>query len=185
MSAWLAASVLLAAFLVVERRVAHPMFDLSLFRVPTFSGGSVAAFAMNGSLYAMLLYFVLYLQDVLGYSALGAGFAPAQRGALFPSVFAGRFAARAVPLADRARPAARRDRPAPHGRADRASGWTHLIPGFIVAGARRRPGQPAARVDRGRRRPARKAGMASGVNTTFRQIGIATGIAALGSIFTR
>ena len=37
------------------------------------AGGAIAAFAMNGSLYAMLLYFVIYLQDVLGYSALGAG----------------------------------------------------------------------------------------------------------------
>ena len=45
------------------------------------------------------------------------------------------------------------------------SDWTHLIPGFIVAGARRRPGQPAARVDRDRRgRRRQKAGMASGIN---------------------
>ena len=41
--------------------------------MPTFTGGSIAAFAMNGSLYAMLLYFVIYLQDILGYSALDAG----------------------------------------------------------------------------------------------------------------
>src|SRR6202522_2631180 len=65
--------VLLAAFGVVESRVAHPMFDLSLFRVPTFAGGSSAAFAMNGSLYAVLLYLVIYLQDILGYSAQDAG----------------------------------------------------------------------------------------------------------------
>ncbi len=65
--------VLLALFGLVESRVAHPMFDLSLLRVPTFAGGSIAAFAMNGSLYAVLLYFVIYLQDVLGYSALGTG----------------------------------------------------------------------------------------------------------------
>ena len=62
-----------AAFVVVERRADHPMFDLSLFRIPTFGGGLVAAFAMNGSLFAMLLYLVLYLQDDLGYSALGTG----------------------------------------------------------------------------------------------------------------
>ncbi len=61
----------LVAFVVVELRVAHPMFDLSLFKIPTFLGGSIAAFAMNGSLFAMLVYLVLYLQDDLGYSALG------------------------------------------------------------------------------------------------------------------
>src|SRR5215472_11999719 len=38
----------LAGFIVAERHVAHPMFDLSLLRVPTFAGGSIAAFAMNG-----------------------------------------------------------------------------------------------------------------------------------------
>src|ERR1700730_9859558 len=67
------AAAALAGFIVAERRVAHPMFDLSLLRVPTFAGGSIAAFAMNGSLYARLLWLVLYLQDVLGYSALGTG----------------------------------------------------------------------------------------------------------------
>jgi MFS family permease len=39
-----AAAVLLAVFLIVERRSAYPMFDLELLRLPTFSGGSVAAF---------------------------------------------------------------------------------------------------------------------------------------------
>ena len=63
----------LAGFVAAERRVAHPMFDLSLLRVPTFAGGSIAAFAMNGSLYAVLLFLVIYLQDILGYSAEQAG----------------------------------------------------------------------------------------------------------------
>ena len=49
------------------------MFDLSLLRTPTFAGGSIAAFAMNGSLYAVLLWLVIYLQDILGYSAQSAG----------------------------------------------------------------------------------------------------------------
>jgi EmrB/QacA subfamily drug resistance transporter len=64
---------LLAAFAVAETRIANPMLDLRLLRVPTFAGGSISAFAMNGSLYAMLLYLVIYLQDILGYSALAAG----------------------------------------------------------------------------------------------------------------
>ena len=91
-----AAVVLLAAFGVTESRVAHPMFDLSLLRVPTFSGGAIAAFAMNGSLYAMLLYFVIYLQDVLGYSALAAGLRIAilSVAQLVTSVIAGRLSER-------------------------------------------------------------------------------------------
>src|ERR1700751_4559025 len=67
------AAAALAGFITAERRVEHPMFDLSLLRVPTFAGGSIAAFAMNGSLYAVLLWLVIYLQDVLGFSAQGAG----------------------------------------------------------------------------------------------------------------
>jgi len=61
-----AAVVLLLGFVVVEVRGQHPMFDLGLFRLPTFSGGAIAAFGISASLYSMLLYLVLYLQDVLG-----------------------------------------------------------------------------------------------------------------------
>jgi hypothetical protein len=68
-----AAGVLLVVFVVVERRSAHPMFDLKLFLLPTFSGGLTAAFGLSASIFAMLLYLVLYLQDILGYSALGTG----------------------------------------------------------------------------------------------------------------
>ncbi len=68
-----AAAVLLVAFVFVERHIAHPMFDLSLFRLPTFTGGSVAAFGLSASIFAMLLYIVLYLQDILGFSPLGTG----------------------------------------------------------------------------------------------------------------
>ncbi|MFD1051817.1 MFS transporter, partial [Kibdelosporangium lantanae] len=70
---YVAAGVLLVAFVVVESQVRSPMFDLSLLRIPTFVGGSIAAFAMNASLFAMFLYIVLYLQNDLHYSALGAG----------------------------------------------------------------------------------------------------------------
>ena len=68
-----AALVLLACFPLVERVVRQPMFDLALFRKPTFVGGLVAAFGMNGPLFAMFLFLVLYLQDVLHYSALQTG----------------------------------------------------------------------------------------------------------------
>ena len=65
--------ILLVSFAIAEARVRGPMFDLALFRVPTFDGGLIAAFCMNGSLFAMLLYLVLYLQYALGYSALQTG----------------------------------------------------------------------------------------------------------------
>jgi fucose permease len=64
------------------------------------------------------------------------------------------------------------------------SDWTHLIPGLIVAGIGiGMINVPLASTAVGVVRPERS-GMASGVNSTFRQVGIATGIAALGSIFS-
>jgi hypothetical protein len=60
--------------------------------------------------------------------------------------------------------------------------WTHLLPGMIVAGiGSGLVNVPLASTAVGVVEPAR-AGMASGINSTFRQIGIATGVAALGSI---
>ena len=66
-------AVLLALFVAAELRTQAPLFDFGLFRTPTFVGGLVAAFTMNGSLFAMFLYLVLYLQDILGLSALSTG----------------------------------------------------------------------------------------------------------------
>ncbi len=41
--------------------------------LPTFSGGSVAAFGVSASIFSVILYLVLYLQDILEYSALATG----------------------------------------------------------------------------------------------------------------
>ncbi len=68
-----AAAASLGTFPILERARREPMFDLALLRKPTFVGGLVGAFGMNGSLYAMLLELVIYLQDGLHESALGAG----------------------------------------------------------------------------------------------------------------
>jgi EmrB/QacA subfamily drug resistance transporter len=182
-----AGALLLVAFGVTEIRVAHPMFDMSLFRVPTFTGASIAAFAMNGSLFAVLLYYVIYLQDVLGYSALGAGLRIAiiSVAQLVTAVIAGRLSER-VPS---------RWLIGPGlllvgiglivmGGLTGASSWTHLIPGFIVSGLGAGLVNPPLASTAIGVVPPERAGMASGGNNTFRQVGIAAGIAALGSIFT-
>ena len=151
------AAAALAGFIAAERRVAHPMFDLSLLRTPTFAGGSIAAFAMNGSLYAVLLWLVIYLQDILGYSAQDAGLRLAIiSGAQFvTATIAGRVSER-VPARwlDRARPAAGRRRADRHGRADRGQRLDGPDPRLHRGRSRRRAGQPAAGLDRDRRGPA-------------------------------
>jgi len=65
-----------------------------------------------------------------------------------------------------------------------SSSWTHLIPGLVVAGVGvGLINPPLASTAVGVVQPHR-AGMASGINSTFRQVGIATGIALLGTLFS-
>lgn len=181
-----AAAVLLGAFVLVEWRVAHPMFELGLFRLPTFSGGLVAAFGLSASIFAMLLYLVLYLQDILGYSALSTGvrLTIISGGILVTATLSGRLSSK-VPVRLLIGPGLllvgvglllMRSLTA-------ASTWTHLIPGMIVGGlAVGLVNPPLASTAVSVVRP-QHAGMASGINSTFRQVGIATGIALLGSLF--
>jgi EmrB/QacA subfamily drug resistance transporter len=183
----IAAAVLLTAFLVIEAKTANPLFDLALFRVPTFSGGLIAAFTMNGSLFAMLLYLVLYLQDDLGYSALATGtrLVLISGGTLISAMIAGRLSS-VVPVRWLIGPGLTLVGIGLLIMAgiNGTSSWTHLIPGFILGGVGAgMVNPPLASTAVGVVRPERS-GMASGVNTTFRQIGIATSIALFGSLFT-
>jgi len=180
-----ASAVLLGAFVAIEMTTTHPMFDLALLRVPTFTGGLIAAFAISASLFSMLTYLVLYLQNVLGYSALQTGirFLPMTGTIFVCAAIAGRLTDH-VPTRWLIGP----------GFAFVGAGlllmrglaagddWTHLLPGFIVAGmGAGLVNVPLASTAVGVVEPQR-AGMASGINSTFRQVGIATGVAALGSI---
>ena len=181
------AAVLLVAFIVTEHRVAHPMFDLSLFRITHVLGGPGVAFAMNGSLFAMLVYLVLYLQYALGYSALGTGarLLFLSGGTLVSATIAGRLTSR-VPVRWLIGPGLALVGVGLllMGGLTGTTTWTHLILGFIVAGfGSGMVNPPLASTAVGVVRPERS-GMASGVNTTFRQIGIAVGIATYGTIFT-
>jgi EmrB/QacA subfamily drug resistance transporter len=181
-----AAAALLALFLAVERRQARPMLDLTLFRRPAFAGASVVAFAMSGSAFALFLYLTLYLQTVLGYSAFAAGlrFLPTSLLMFAVSPLAGRISVR-VPIrlllgaGLLLTGAGLLAMSAVHA----SSGWTVLIPGFVLQGAGvGLINPPLASTAIGVVTPARS-GMASGINSTFRQVGVATGIAALGAIF--
>jgi EmrB/QacA subfamily drug resistance transporter len=181
-----AAAVLLAAFVVTERRVAHPMLDLTLFRKPSFAGASIAALVLSGSMFAMFLYLTLWVQNILGYSALESGlrFMPITLVSFVIAPLAGKFAetigvrwflaggltAVGIGLL------------LMHG-VQPGDDWTALLAGFLIAGAGIGLTNPAlATAAIGVVEP-RRSGMASGINSTFRQVGVATGIAAWGAIF--
>lgn len=70
-----AAATLLVAFYRQQVRRARPMFDFSLFRVPTFAGAELAGVAMSASYWAVLMYLPPFFQTVLGTTALQSGVA--------------------------------------------------------------------------------------------------------------
>jgi EmrB/QacA subfamily drug resistance transporter len=184
-------AVLLALFLLVERRRKRPMFDLSLFAKPTFVGASIVAFALSASMFAMFLYITLYIQNILGYSPLEAGvrFLPVTLLSFLVAAPAGRLSENLPKRAFFGLGLARVGGGllwmghAFTGGLSTSSDWTDLLGGFIVAGAGiGMINPPLASTAIGVVAPQRS-GMASGINSTFRQVGIATGIAGLGAVF--
>jgi EmrB/QacA subfamily drug resistance transporter len=180
------AVALLAIFVAIEQRTSQPMLDLKLFRIPAFTGAQIAAFCLHASMFSMFLYLVIYIQSVLGYSPLGAGlrFLPISVLSFTVAPIAGKLAERlpvrgflgagliltslGLLLMNGVQP---------------DDDWTTLLPGFIVAGIGIGCTNPAlATAAIGVVEP-RRSGAASGINSTFRQVGTATGIAALGAIF--
>src|SRR4026209_1806583 len=69
------AAALPVAFVVIESRSAEPLVRLSIFRVRTVRAANVVMFLVASGLFAMFFFNTLYLQRVLGYSALEAGLA--------------------------------------------------------------------------------------------------------------
>jgi predicted MFS family arabinose efflux permease len=185
--ACLVASVLLlVGFVLVERARERPMLDLSLFRKPTFTGASIAAFALSASMFAMFLYLTLYIQGVLHYGPLDAGvrFLPITVVSFVVAAMFGRLHER-VPV-----------RALLFfglalvgiglllmGGLTTSSKWTALLAGFVICGAGIGMVNPALASTAIGVVPPERSGMASGINNTFRQVGIATGVAALGAIF--
>jgi EmrB/QacA subfamily drug resistance transporter len=181
-----AAAVLMAIFLVAEWKQREPMLDLSLFRRPAMVGVSIATFCVAASIFAMFLYLTLYVQDVLGYGPFTAGliFLPLTMMAFIVAPFAGRLTVRMQSrylmgtgmllvavgcflMSD----------------IHANSSWTVLLPGFLVCGIGIGVANPVIASASVAVVPHQRSGMASGSSNTFRQVGIATGIAALGAIF--
>jgi EmrB/QacA subfamily drug resistance transporter len=67
------AVVLLAAFLVIESRTKDPLMPFRIFRIKTVAGANVAALLLGGVVFANFFVLTLYVQQVLGYSALKTG----------------------------------------------------------------------------------------------------------------
>jgi EmrB/QacA subfamily drug resistance transporter len=179
-------AALMAVFLIAEWRQHDPMLDLSLFRRPAMVGVSLAAFTLSASIFAMTLYLILYFQEVLGYSPFAAGvrLLPFTVLAFLVAPVAGKLSVRVhsrylmglglfllalgCNLATHVQP---------------DSLWTVLLPGLLVAGIGVGIVNPVLASASISVVPPERSGMASGSSNTFRQVGIATGIAGLGAVF--
>jgi EmrB/QacA subfamily drug resistance transporter len=183
-----ASAVLLVVFVTSQGLQRQPMFDLGLLRKPTFTGGLIAAFGVSASIFSLLTFLVIYVQNVLDYSAVATGvrFLFLSGTSFFAAAAAGRLTER-VPVKWLIGPGflvLGVGLVLLYGIHDDSS-WTHLIPGLLVAGVGIGMINPPLASTAVGVVPVARAGMASGVNSTFRQVGIATGIAALGSIFSQ
>ncbi len=153
---FVASGVLLVAFVVSQALQEQPMFDLGLLRKPTFVGGLIAAFGVSASVFSLLTYLVIYVQNVLGYSPVQAGvrFLCLSGMSFVSAIVAGRLTSH-VPTKWLIAP----------GFLVTALGlflltgltvdseWTHLVPGLVGVRPRHRADQRPAGLHRGGRGP--------------------------------
>jgi EmrB/QacA subfamily drug resistance transporter len=179
-------AVLLAAFIAIESRVREPMLPLGLFKRPSFTGVQLAAFAVSGSMFALFLYLTLYLQNYLGYSPFEAGlrYLPLTIASFIAAPISGallsRVRARYLMATGLAGGGLGLLLMSGIGTGDE---WTTLLGGFLVAGAGVGLLNPVIADVAVSVVPKEQSGMAAGINDTFRQVGVAVGIAALGAVF--
>ena len=180
------AAILMAIFITIQLRTRYPMLDLTLFRNPAFNGVSAVAFCLSAGMFALFLYLTIYMQGVLDYSPLEAGlrFLPLTVLGFVASPVSGALSHRVAirVLLGIGLTLVGIGLLLMHG-VSPDSEWTTLLVGFLIAGVGigvTNPGigQAAIAVV-----PVEKSGMGSGINSTFRQVGIATGVAGLGAIF--
>ncbi|WP_306323705.1 MULTISPECIES: MFS transporter [unclassified Streptomyces] len=179
--------VLLEVFSLLERRRGDAaMLDMSLLRISTFNGTSIAAFIANATVLSAIFLQGSYMQNVLGHSpwSTGVRFLPLTLTLFLAAAVTG-FLTTSVP---------------PRllvglsltfisaglflvTRVDAGSDWTALLPSMVVSGIGMGMfNPPRASLSIGVAEPA-KAGMASGIGETFQQVGVAVGIAAFGALF--
>jgi EmrB/QacA subfamily drug resistance transporter len=86
----------LTAFVVIERRAAHPLLDLSLFRIKTFAFGSMGAFVAGCAFLGAIVFLPVFMVNVVGLSATSSGLTttPLTFGIVASNVVAGHLVSR-------------------------------------------------------------------------------------------
>ena len=177
----------LGAFVAVELKQRLPMFDLGLFRNPTFVGANVVALLVTLAMFGVFFYISLYMQDIRHFSAVktGATFLPMTLLIILIAPLAGRFSDR---LGSRGLMTAGMTmtgisllffaRLEPH-----SSFWM-MFPALVIGGAGMALVMTPMTAAAMSAVPTDKAGVGSGMLNTFRQIGGALGIAVMGAVLS-
>ena len=179
------AVVALASFVMIERRSRFPMLDLSLFRSGTYTGANVAMLLVALSMFGVFFFVSLYMQNILGYSAVqaGAAFLPMTLLIILVAPIAGktsdRFGSRwlmtigmvllGVQLLYFSQLSA-------------TSSFWNLLPGFILGGFGMAMAMTPTAAAATRAVPVHKSGVGSAVLNAMRQVGGSIGIALMGAI---
>jgi EmrB/QacA subfamily drug resistance transporter len=176
---------LLFVFAAIEARQERPMLDVSLFRRPVFLGVQLATFCLGAGMFALFPFLSIYLQDIDGYSPLGAGlrFLPITAFVFLVPLVTRRIATSApmwallaVSLAIVTAGLLLLEE------ISVGSSWTVLLAGFIVCGIGIGLANPTIAAAALRVVDPARTGMASGISNTSRIGGLAMGVAALGAI---
>jgi EmrB/QacA subfamily drug resistance transporter len=182
------AVVLLAAFFVIESRREYPMLPLAFFKIPTFAASNVVAAAVFFALFGSTFFLSLYLQNVQGYSPIGAGVRlfPFTVMILLIAPVAGRLSDRygsrwfmTAGTATLALGLALMTRAQPD-----SSYLTVLLPAMIVMGAGMAATMAPMTAAVMASVPVQRAGVASAATNTSRELGGVFGIALLGAVVT-
>ena len=184
---FVAAVALLTSWVAFERRQEHPMLDPRLFRIPRFGLATLALGTTFAVMFGMFFGLAQYLQFVLGYSPLGA------------AVRVMPFAVVMVAVSPRGPALAARfgsGRVIGGGMLVTAlgcgvmalltgdSGYGHVVLGVVLISSGMALGFPTSTAAIVGSLPLDKAGVASAVNDTTREVGSAVGIALLGSLLS-
>jgi EmrB/QacA subfamily drug resistance transporter len=178
--------VAVVAFVVAERRSASPMLDLALLKNRSFTAMLIVGALLSAAAWAGMAYESLWMQSVLGRSAIEAGliFLPCALAAFVTSAVVGKVMHRAHPrifigigllvvAAGALAQAVIRT----------GSGWAVVIPGLVLVGIGAGLAMAPLSATAMSAVPWQQAGMAGGALSAFRQLGYAFGIAVLGEIF--
>ena len=178
-------AVALAAFVLLEQHQRLPMLDLSLFRSGTFAGANLVAILVTLAMFGIFVFFPIYMQTFLGWSPIQAG------AALLPwTLMIVVFAPIAGKLSDRVG-----SRWLMAGGMSVVavcclllstvtlhSGFWNMVPAFLLGGLGMSFVMTPMSAAAMGAAPVDKAGVASGVLNTFRQVGVALGIGVTGAI---